>query len=169
MYAVFLDASKAFDHVQYCKMFNELVSHSISPLVLRLLLNKYTKQKLQVMWGNAMSQQFTVCNGVKQCGVLSPILFTVYIDGLLSRLKESGIGCYMGNSYVAGMGYAHDIKLLCLSLNGMQQMVDMCIDYEDEYNIKFNGSKSRKLLFKGRQYKDSQRTLIIDGVTIHCS
>ncbi len=45
-----LDASKAFDRVQYCKLFNELVNHSISPLVLRLLSNMYTKQKLQVRW-----------------------------------------------------------------------------------------------------------------------
>ncbi len=131
MFAVFIDASKAFNHVQYCKLFNELVNRNISPLVLRLLLNMYTKQQLQVRWGNAMSQQFTVCNGVKQGGVLSPILFAVYIDGLLGRLKESGIGCYMGNSYVGGMGYADDIKLLCPSLNGMQQMVDMCVDYAD--------------------------------------
>ncbi len=93
----------------------------------------------------------------------------MYIDGLLGRLKESGIGCYMGNSYVGGMGYADDIKLLCLSLNGMQQMVDMCFDYADVYNIKFNGSKSHMPLFNGRQCKDSQRTLIIDRVTIHCS
>ncbi len=69
-------------------------------MVLRLLLNMYTKQKVQVRWGNAMSQQFTVCNEVKQGGVLLPILFAVYIDGLLGRLKQSGIGCYMGNSYV---------------------------------------------------------------------
>ncbi len=46
VYAIFLDASKAFDHVQYCKLFNELVNRNISPLVLRLLLNMYTKQKL---------------------------------------------------------------------------------------------------------------------------
>ncbi len=169
VYAVFLDAIKAFDHVQYCKLFNELVNHNISPLLLRLLLNMYTKQKLQVRWGNAMSQQHTLCNGVKWGGVLSPILFVVYINGLWGRLKESGIGCYMGNSYVGSMGYADDIKLLCPSLYGMQQMVDMCIDYADEYNIKFNGSKSRMILFKIRQCKDSQRTLIIDGVTIHCS
>ncbi len=83
----------------------------------------YTKQKLQVRWGNAMSQQFTVCNGVKQGGVLLPILFAVYIDELLGRLKESGIRCYMGNIYVGGMGYTDDIKLLCPSLNGMQQLL----------------------------------------------
>ncbi len=46
----------------------------------------------------------------------------------------------MSNSYVGGMYYADDIKLLCPSLNGMQQMFDMCVDYADEYNIKFNGS-----------------------------
>ncbi len=59
----------------------------------------------------------------------------MYIDGLLARLKESEIRCYMGNSYVGGMGYADDIKLICLSLNGIQQMVDMCVEYADEYNI----------------------------------
>ncbi len=48
----------------------------------------YTMQKLQVRWGNVMSQTFTVCNGVKHGGVLSPILFAVYIDALLGRLKE---------------------------------------------------------------------------------
>ncbi len=41
-----------------------------------------------------------VCNVLKQGGILSPILFVVYIDGLLGRLKESGIGCQMDNSYV---------------------------------------------------------------------
>ena len=30
-----------------------------------------------------MSESFTVTNGVKQGGVLSPVIFAVYIDGLL--------------------------------------------------------------------------------------
>ncbi len=85
----------------------------------------------------------------------SPILFAVYIDGLLGRLKESGIGCYMGNNYVGVMGYADDIKLRCPSLNGMQQMVDKCVDYTDEYNIKFNGSKAACFYLK------------VDSVRIH--
>ncbi len=75
----------------------------------------------------------------------------------------------MGNIFVGGMAYVDDMNLLCPSLNGNQQMVDMCVEYANEYNIIFNGSKSCLLLFKGRQCKDSQRMLIIDGVTIHCS
>ena len=72
-----LDASKAFDRVNYCKLFRELLKHEMSPLVLRLLLFLYTNQTLRVKWGSVMSESFTVMNGVKQGGVLSPVLFAV--------------------------------------------------------------------------------------------
>ena len=37
-------------------------------------------QSLRVKWGNTVSSEFTVSNGVKQGGVLSPILFAIYIQ-----------------------------------------------------------------------------------------
>ena len=55
VYALILDASKAFDRVNYCKLFRVLLKRKVSPLVLRLLLYMYTKQKLQVRWGSSMS------------------------------------------------------------------------------------------------------------------
>ncbi len=118
----------------------------MSPLVTGLLLFLHTNQKLQVKWGGNISSQFGVLNGVKQGGVLAPILFAVYIDGMLERLKESVIGCYLSNSYVAD-----DVKMLCPTHSGMQPMYNICKNYAEEYNIKFNGSKSHLLLFKGRQ------------------
>ena len=36
-----LDASKAFDRVNYCKLFNELLKRNSSPVLLRLLLYIY--------------------------------------------------------------------------------------------------------------------------------
>ena len=33
-------------------------------------------------------------NGVRQGSVLSPVLFAVYLDGLLEGLSASGVGCY---------------------------------------------------------------------------
>ncbi len=55
----------------------------MSPLVLRLLFYMYTHQKLQVWWGEHIGNMVSVSNGVKQGGVLSPTLFSVYLDGLL--------------------------------------------------------------------------------------
>ena len=44
-----LDASKAFDRVNYCKLFaTVLLKRNISPIVLRLLLFMYTHQSLHV-------------------------------------------------------------------------------------------------------------------------
>ena len=45
-----LDASKAFDRINYCKLFTDLLKRDVSTLVLRLLLHMYTNQTLCVRW-----------------------------------------------------------------------------------------------------------------------
>ena len=46
--------------------------------------------------GNAISPSFTVSNCVKQGGIISPILFNVYMDGLNVLLNSSNIGDKLG-------------------------------------------------------------------------
>ena len=67
-------------------------------------------------WKNSKSRAFQVQNGVKQGAILSPILFTVYMDEMLCELKKSGIGCQMNGVYAGALGYADDVTLLCPSL-----------------------------------------------------
>lgn len=55
-----LDASKAFDRVYYIKMFDKLLARGMCPMTVRLLLNMYTKQKLQVKWNNCILPKFDV-------------------------------------------------------------------------------------------------------------
>ncbi len=63
----------------------------------------YTSQSLRVKWKNIVSNDLNVCNGVKQGGVLSPVLFAVYMDGLLRQLKDSRVGWYMGKHCVGAI------------------------------------------------------------------
>jgi len=53
-----------------------------------------------------------VLNGVKQGGIISPILFCVYIDDLLLLLAQSEVGCFIGNWFNRALAYADDIVLL---------------------------------------------------------
>ena len=60
--------------------------------------------------------QFAVSNGVKQGAVQSPVLFCIYLDGLFTKLKKSGFGCYIGNIFSGALGYADDVTLIAPSL-----------------------------------------------------
>ncbi len=59
----------------------------------------YLNQKLRVRWHSSHSQYVNVSNGVKQGGVISQILFCIYMDGFLNELANSGVGCYMGGVF----------------------------------------------------------------------
>ena len=52
-----------------------------------------------VRWGTTISTQFTVANSVKQGGIISPILFNMYMDDLSIALNNSGIGAYLGDAF----------------------------------------------------------------------
>ena len=88
-----------------------------------------------------MTQKFDVSNGVRQGGVLSPLLFSVYVDELLEKLKKNGVGCYIGHNFVGALGYADDIILLCPSVKGLKNMISMCEEYAESHDILFNGEK----------------------------
>ena len=84
-----LDASQAFDRVDYVKLFQLFLKRGMCPIITRFLLNIYTNQTLNVRWGNIYSSTLEISNGIKQGGVLSPILFNLYTDELLERLKKN--------------------------------------------------------------------------------
>ena len=52
VYITMLDASKAFDKVNYVKLFKLLIKMGLCPLYCRFMVNLYTLQSLNVKWGN---------------------------------------------------------------------------------------------------------------------
>ncbi len=71
VYGLLLDASKTFDRVNYFKLINVLLYRGVCPMYCRLLLNMCLHQKLRIRWNATFSEYFTICNWVKQGGVIS--------------------------------------------------------------------------------------------------
>jgi hypothetical protein len=147
VFVLMLDCTKAFDRVHYAKLFNILIEKKLCPVICRFLALLYCNQTLCVKWGNTISKHFKVCNGVKQGGILSPVLFTLYIDKLLNCLKSSGYGCYIGNIFVGAIGYADDIVILSPSLSGLKEMLNICDKYGNDFHVQFNASKYQLMHF----------------------
>ena len=134
VYACFIDASKAFDRVRYDKLFELLVGRGIPHVSVRLLMDMYSRQSTRAAWDSMYSKYFGSRNGVRQGGVASPVLFTIYMDELLMRLQRAGIGCYVGHEWFGALGYADDLTLLSPSIKGLQKMVKMCANFGREFS-----------------------------------
>ena len=55
---------------------------------------------------------FTISNSVRQGGILSPKLLSVYMDNLSKLLINSGIGCFIDNVCFNHVFYADDLCLM---------------------------------------------------------
>ena len=56
-----------------------------------------SNQTMRVRWGAEVFRSFNVTNGVRRSSVLSPLLFSVYIDQLSYSLNQIATGCCVGD------------------------------------------------------------------------
>ena len=55
----------------------------------KFILKSHLNQRIRTKWQHCHSETFNISIGAKQGGVLSPILFGIYLDELLPKLKKS--------------------------------------------------------------------------------
>ena len=167
VYCCMVDASKAFDRLRFDKLFQILKNKDIPPYVLNILMTMYTQQQLRTSWDGVNSPYFSISNGVRQGGILSPILFTLYMDTLLKRLESHGIGCHIGHYYYGALSYADDLALLCPSVSGLQEMLNICDEFSKEFDVQFNAKKTVSICFS-RDRTPVNFSVSLQGTNLKC-
>ena len=102
----------AFDRVNYWLLFTKLIDKNVLLFIVKLLIFWYPKQEMNVRWGNTLSSSFQVGNGVKQGGILSLVLFIIYMDKLNMALNNTAIGGYIFGQLLNHLCYADDMCLI---------------------------------------------------------
>ena len=110
---------------------------------------------------------FTTSNGIKQGSILSPVLFTVYIDELLKTLESSSYGCTIGKHYFGAMGYADDLSTLCPTVFGLQQMLKLCDKFGEEYGVTYNPTKSKAIIYTTKKRREYPPEVILAGQRVN--
>ena len=85
------------------------------------------------------------------------------MDGLISELIASQVGCWMGNVYAGA--YADDFKFLAPSVETLNTMLGICIKYAKEYDVMFN-DKSQLIVFKSKDDNNQSPVIKINGKQI---
>ena len=124
----------------------------------------YCNQLVKVRYCNSFSSEWRVCNGVRQGGVLSGLLFNVYIDGLLSAISDLNIGCKLGHTMSNIIAYADDIVLMAPSAVALQLLIDKCFYEASALNLNFNVNKSKCMIFRFRSNVNFNfRSFLLNG------
>ena len=67
-----------------------------------------------------------VSNGIRQGSVLSPALFSIYLDDLIKELRDERLGCHIGGVWMGVYGHADDLILLAPVRLVLKRMVTIC-------------------------------------------
>ena len=87
VFTCLIDFSRAFDKVNYWKLFHMLLDDEVDCDVVAVLAAWYSKQSTCIRWKTTVSSSFSVGNVTRQGGLLSPYFFTRYIRDLIANVS----------------------------------------------------------------------------------
>ncbi|MEW8484143.1 MAG: reverse transcriptase domain-containing protein [Candidatus Thiodiazotropha sp.] len=135
-YCLFVDFSKAFDTISHVKLINCLIRKGVGGNYLKLLVSMYSDLCTCVKVSeNEYTKSFRCNIGTRQGCKLSPVLFSIFINDLIERLRASNInGIQVSNGVedILALLYADDIANVSDSVRNLQAQINVlsqfCID-----------------------------------------
>merc|ERR1711994_973140 len=91
-YCAYIDLKKAFDSIWRNGLWVKIWKMGIRGKFWRILKDFYRKTNVKIRINGKFSENFQTEKGVKQGGVLSPILFSLYINEMITEIKNLKIG-----------------------------------------------------------------------------
>lgn len=157
-----IDISKAFDKVNLFILLGKLMDRNIPNCVINVLFDWFAKSYITVKWLNVLSLRCQVNSGVRQGGVMSPVLFAIYVDEILVKLNNSGLGCNVKGLTVNSFMYADDLIILSASVTHLQKLINICVDELNSIQLSVNAKKCFCMRI-GKRYAVSCKSVVIDN------
>src|SRR5437870_4951867 len=158
-----LDISKGFDKVNHSLLFLKLMKRGAPAILINLLYYWYSISYNCVRWENVISRQYRLLAGIRQGGVLSPVLFSTYVNDLLDKFAK--FGCYFKGISVSAIMYADDLVLLSPSICELQNMLNVCCNELALLDLQVNVKKCSAIRI-GNRYKSKCTDLILKDTKI---
>ena len=122
VYMCYVDIKKAFDNLWINGMLYKLYHNAgIKGKCLKLMQQWYTGIKEMVRIGNCYSRCYDVLQGTRQGGILSPWLFIVSVNDLITILHAAQVGVLVSGVHYGSPMYADDLTMISRSKYGLDK------------------------------------------------
>ena len=151
VYSCFIDLKKTFDKVNYNVLIDKLIDRNVSPNLIFIIKNMLEQQYVRLVFHNKKGKEWKIGNGVRQGGILSPLLFNFYINDIINEISELSIGCTLDFYIVNILAFADDIVLNAPSANGLQFLIDKFFTKINKISLIINESKTKCMIFDSKR------------------
>jgi hypothetical protein len=167
-YMAFVDIKKAYDRVWRVGLWKKLFDMGVTGRMLHMIRAMFGSVIRSVLVNDAETDEFRVHAGVPQGSVLSPFLYSAYVNGLVLFLKNRGLGLWVYGSLVPLLLYADDIVLLAPTGDHLQRMLDALSEYARKWRFEVNIDKTNVVVVADtRRTKEAlARNWLCGGATI---
>ena len=144
---VFIDFKKAFDRVWHTGMYRVLQHYNIPRKLTALIQNLYSQAVSAVRIGVDISDWFHQTVGVRQGCVLSPDLFNLFLEHVLSEALDAYQGGALVNGRrVSNLRFADDIDLMGETVTEAQDILTAVHLSSQKHGLEISKEKTKVLL-----------------------
>ena len=145
MYFCFIDYAKAFDCVDHDKLWKILKKMGKPDHLTCLLRNLYAGQEATVRTGWGTTDWFPIGKGVRQGCILSPCLFSLYAEYIMSNaeLDEAQAGIKIAGRNINNLRYADDTTLMAESEEELKSLLMIVKGESEKVGLKLNIQKTK--------------------------
>lgn len=125
----------------------------ISGPIWHVIREMYKENQSHIAVGSEHSTSYKVHNGVRKGAILSPGLFSIFINALLAELRTSGLGMHVGEVWCGALAYADDLVLIGRPRSedpdgeDLQNMLDICSKFTKKHMLKYGHGKTNVVVF----------------------
>ena len=149
-YACFVDCRKAFDTVNRDCLWFKLMSLGVQGKILQAIQSLYVDVTCSVRINEYFTDFFPVTQGLKQgCG-LSPTLFLIYVNDLVTEINALNCGIRFDNNVISILMYADDIVLISESTDELQIMLNSLNSWCCKWRLAINESKTKVIHLRNK-------------------
>jgi hypothetical protein len=143
--ATFIDLSKAFDCLQYDKLFGKLYNLGIRGIVLEWFKDYLSNRQQLVQLDETRSNTESVDLGVPQGSILGPVLFLIYVNDINKTCPEANLIKFADDTTLVTTGNNTDeaIDLMNIALEKISR-------WFIANKLQLNPSKTRYMIFNNK-------------------
>ena len=147
LFAAVIDFRKAFDRINHDLLLLKLQRLGIRGLFYQNLKKMYQSNSYLFKINGGHLEPIKSCMGLKQGGVLSPLLFNLYIDDIKNIFDETCDPVKALKDPLSHLLFADDLVLISTSQQGLNNCLEKLSQYCTTWQIDLNLKKSKVIIF----------------------